>query len=110
MFNVGIIKIYRDKLFIISDYKLNIFNRESVEFYVGDVDILCLSLELNRKEIKEVMKNMNCSVGINVYGKIEFMVSEYCLIGSIFGNKFVKKDCNGVCMKDKFILIDRMNE
>lgn len=108
--NAGIIKIYRDKLFIIGDYKLNIFNNESAEFYANDVDIPCLSLELNRKEIKELMKNTNCKVGVNIYGKTELMVSEYCPVGSTFGNKSAKKECNGACMKDSFTLIDRMNE
>lgn len=48
--NAGIIKIYKDKLFIIGDYKLNIFNKEAAEFYAQDVDIPFLSLELNRKK------------------------------------------------------------
>jgi len=108
--NVGIIKVYKDKLFIIGDYKLNIFNKEAAEFYAEDVDIPCISLELNRKEIKEMMKNINCKIGINIYGNTELMVSEYCPIGSTFGNKASKKECNGACMKDNFKLIDRMNE
>jgi len=108
--NAGIIKIYKNKLFIIGDYKLNIFNKEAAEFYAEDVDIPCISLELNRKEIKEIMKNINCKVGINIYGNTELMVSEYCPIGSTFGGKSSKKECNGACMKDNFKLIDRMNE
>ncbi|OOM74966.1 putative protease YdcP precursor [Clostridium puniceum] len=108
--NVGIIRIYKDKLFIIGDYKLNIFNKEAAEFFAEDIDIPCLSLELNRKEIKEMMKDINCKVGVNVYGNTELMVSEYCPIGSTFGGKTSKKECNGACMKDNFRLIDRMNE
>lgn len=108
--NAGIIKIYKDKLFIIGDYKLNIFNKEAAEFYAQDVDIPFLSLELNRKEIKELMKNTNCNMGMNIYGKTELMISEYCPMGSTFGNKSSKKECSGVCMKDNFKLIDRMNE
>lgn len=108
--NAGIIKIYKDKLFIIGDYKLNIFNKEAAEFYAQDVDIPFLSLELNRKEIKELMKHTNCNMGINIYGKTELMISEYCPMGSTFGNKSSKKECSGVCMKDNFKLIDRMNE
>lgn len=108
--NVGIIRIYRDKLFIIGDYKLNIFNKEAAEFFAEDIDIPCLSLELNRKEIKEMMKGINCKAGVNVYGNTELMVSEYCPIGSTFGGKASKKECNGACMKDNFRLIDRMNE
>ncbi|HEX9025831.1 MAG TPA: U32 family peptidase, partial [Clostridium sp.] len=108
--NVGIIRIYKDKLFIIGDYKLNIFNKEAAEFYAEDIDIPCISLELNRKEIKEMIKDINCKVGINIYGNTELMVSEYCPIGSTFGSKSSKKECNGACMKDNFKLIDRMNE
>ena len=108
--NAGIIKIYKDKLFIIGDYKLNIFNKDAAEFYAQDVDIPFLSLELNRKEIKELMKNTNCNLGMNIYGKTELMISEYCPMGSTFGNKSSKKECSGVCMKDNFKLIDRMNE
>ncbi len=108
--NAGIIKIYKDKLFIIGDYKLNIFNKEGAEFYAEDVDIPCLSLELNRREIKELTKSANCKVGINIYGKTELMISEYCPIGSTFGNKSSKKECNKACMKDTFKLKDRMNE
>ncbi|NRT89431.1 U32 family peptidase [Clostridium beijerinckii] len=108
--NAGIIKIYKDKLFIIGDYKLNIFNKDAAEFYAQDVDIPFLSLELNRKEIKELMKHTNCNIGTNIYGKTELMISEYCPMGSTFGNKSSKKECSGVCMKDNFKLIDRMNE
>jgi putative protease len=108
--NAGIIKLYKDKLFIIGDYKLNIFNKEGAEFYAEDIDIPFLSLELNRKEIKELMKNVNCKIGINIYGKTELMISEYCPVGSTFGNKSSKKECNKACMKDTFKLNDRMNE
>ena len=69
-----------------------------------------LSLELNRKEIKEVMKNNAANIAANIYGKTELMVSEYCPIGSTFGNVSSKKTCNGACMKDNYTLIDRMNE
>lgn len=108
--NAGIIKLFKDKLFIIGDYKLNIFNKEAAEFYAEDVDISSVSLELNRKEIKELMKDINCKVAMNIYGKTELMVSEYCPIGSTFGNKSAKKECSKPCMKDTFTLIDRMNE
>ena len=108
--NVGIINRYKEKLFIIGDYKLNIFNREGVEFYSEDINMPSLSMELNKKEIKELMKNFNSNLAINIYGKTELMVSEYCPIGSTFGSKSSKKECNGACMKDNFTLIDRMNE
>ena len=46
----------------------------------------------------------------NIYGNTELMVSVYCPIGSTFGGKSSKKECNGICMKGSFELVDRMNE
>ena len=108
--NAGIIRKYKNSRFIIGDYKLNIFNHEGAEFYSEDIDIPSLSVELNRKELKEVMKDIKCKIAVNIYGKTELMVSEYCPVGSTFGNKASKKECNMPCMKDNFTLIDRMNE
>ncbi|NFN18614.1 U32 family peptidase [Clostridium botulinum] len=108
--NVAIINLYKDKLSIIGDYKLNLFNKEALDFYREDIEIPTLSLELNRKEIKEIMKTVDYNVAIGVYGKAELMVSEYCPIGSTFGNKSTSKECNGVCMRDEFTLVDRKNE
>jgi putative protease len=45
-----------------------------------------------------------------VYGKPELMISEYCPIGSTFGGKDTEKKCNIACAKDRFTLIDRVNE
>ena len=106
--NAGIINKFKDKLYLIGDYKLNIFNSKALEFYREDLNNLSLSLELNRKEIKEIGDKRAVLCGI--YGKTELMVSEYCPIGSSFGGKCKDKDCNGACMKDSFTLVDRMNE
>ena len=106
--NAGIINKFKDKLYLIGDYKLNIFNSKALEFYREDLNNVSLSLELHRKEIKEISDKRAALCGI--YGKTELMVSEYCPIGSSFGGKCKDKDCNGACMKDSFTLIDRMNE
>lgn len=111
--NAAIIEEFKDKLNIIGDYKLNVFNSKAFEFYKKDINNITLSLELNKQEIKELMKDLpkdnNGSV-MYVYGKPELMVSEYCPIGSTFGGKTSKKTCSGACMKDEFTLVDRMNE
>lgn len=108
--NVGIISEFKDKLYIIGDYKLNIVNSQSLAFYQEDVDVPTLSLELNRGEIKSLMKNANGNSAMVVYGKPELMISEYCPIGSTFGGRSKDNGCNGICSKDKFKLIDRVNE
>ena len=108
--NAGIINIYRGKLKIIGDYKLNVFNKEAFKFYREDIENVSLSLELNRREIKELLKNKIDGAVYQVYGKTELMVSEYCPIGSTFGGKNKQKDCNLACTRDRFTLIDEVNE
>lgn len=108
--NAGIIKIYKSQLNVIGDYKQNIINSQALSFSRRDMGIVSLSLEINRREIKEIMKSKITRVACSIYGKTELMVSEYCPIGSTFGEKSKDKECNGVCMKDSFTLVDRMNE
>lgn len=108
--NVGIIKAFKDQLSIVGDYKLNILNSQSLKFYQNDINLPTLSLELNRGEIKSLCKNSNGNIAMIVYGKPELMISEYCPIGSVFGGKTSDIKCNGICSRDKFTLIDRVNE
>ncbi|MCD3244579.1 U32 family peptidase [Clostridium botulinum C] len=107
--NSGIINRFKEKIQIISDYKLNIFNSYSLEFYKDILDVATLSLELNKKEIRETTKKTKFPCTVMVYGKPELMVSEYCPIGSVFGGKDSKKSCSGECLKGDYILKDRMN-
>lgn len=109
--NVGIIRKYKDCLKIIGDYKLNIFNSEALAFYRRDIGAVTLSQELNRGEIKEILKN-NSTGGIAyvIYGKTELMVSEYCPIGSTIGGRCKDKNCSAPCLKEDFTLIDKYNE
>lgn len=108
--NVGIINVFKDELYIIGDYKLNIMNSESLKFYQKDIELPTLSLELNRGEIKALAKKAKGNMAMIVYGKPELMISEYCPIGSTFGGKNSEQKCNIACSKDKFTLIDRVNE
>ena len=108
--NAGIIRKYQNELIIIGDYKLNIINSEALKFYQKEIHVPTLSLELNRKEIKTMLKGNKGNIQGIVYGKTELMISEYCPIGSTFGEKSSCKDCNLACTRDKFTLIDRMNE
>lgn len=108
--NLGIINRYMHKTKIVGDYKLNIFNSKSAEFISEDVDVVPLSVELNRKEITEVIKNSNTTMQIQIYGKMEMMVSEYCPIGSTYGGKCSDKGCNNACLKSDYILEDRMKQ
>jgi putative protease len=108
--NLGIISNFTGRVPIIGDYKLNIFNSCALDFYKDFIDGGCLSVELNRKEIKDIAKKSQVPLQVLVYGKVELMVSEYCAIGSTFGEKSSSKNCNGVCKNGDFVLKDRKGE
>ncbi|GKX66098.1 U32 family peptidase [Inconstantimicrobium mannanitabidum] len=108
--NVGIINKYNGKTKIIGDYKINIMNSKTMEFYGDYLDVPLISLELNRKELKETCKKYKGNIGYTIYGKTELMVNEYCVIGSTAGGKTCSSACNKACERDNFVLIDRMNE
>ncbi|WP_297635492.1 U32 family peptidase [uncultured Clostridium sp.] len=108
--NLGIIKLYKEELEIIGDYKLNIYNSKAFKFYTEDMDVITISEELNRKEIKETLKGKKGKAAYVIYGKPEVMISEYCPIGSTFGGKNSVKECTRPCEKENYRLIDRMNE
>lgn len=107
--NLGIISKYRKRILIIGDYKLNIFNKASLRFYGKYVDMCCISVELNDNEINQLLKNNNVPAQILIYGKVELMVSEYCLIGSTIGDKSSNSICKSPCKNKNFYIKDRKN-
>lgn len=109
--NMGIVNRYKNsELKIIGGYKLNIFNGEALKFNNKSIAATCLSIELNRKEIKSVLDKENKGAQFFIYGKPEVMINEYCPIGSTFGERSSKKECNSACVTNTFKLTDRVNE
>lgn len=109
--NLGIINMFNGKTEIIGDYKLNIYNSEAVSFFENVLNNIPLSIELNKKEIEDVMKKVsNHNIGYMIYGKPELMISEYCPVGSVMGGKDSTKECRSQCLKGRYILKDRKNE
>lgn len=106
--NLGFIEYFSKKTQCIADYKLNIFNSESLGFVNEYCDAAALSIELNKMEIKEIMSNFPKAYGaqILVYGKAELMVSEYCSVGSVLGGKSKDNSCKAQCKGD-YTLKDR---
>lgn len=105
--NLGIISKFRNKLNILGDYKLNITNSCGLDFYSKITSGTCLSIELSKHEINDLIKHSNFKFQMFVYGKVELMVSEYCAIGSIFGGKSSSKSCKHICKNNDFFLMDR---
>ncbi|ADL51869.1 U32 family peptidase [Clostridium cellulovorans] len=107
--NLGIISRYHDKTDIIGDYKLNVFNKYALDFFSSYIIGSCVSVELNKNELNELIKNAPIGCQILGYGKVEMMVSEYCPIGSTFGGKSCNNSCSMPCENSKFLLKDRKN-
>ncbi len=107
--NLGIINQFYHEIPIIGDYKLNICNSKSLEFYNNFTNLCNLSLELSHNEILKVVNEKKHNIIYFIYGHVENMVSEYCPIGSLYGNND-KGKCNAPCIKDNFYLKDRMGE
>lgn len=105
--NLGIISRFKNKVQIFGDYKLNITNSYALNTYNKFTNGNCLSVELSKDEIKEIVSNSNFTAQVLVYGKVEAMISEYCAIGSIFGSKSTSRDCSKACEKGEFSLVDR---
>lgn len=108
--NTGIIRRFKDEMKIIGGYKLNIFNSSALEFYNKHIEGAALSIELNRKEIRNLLKKGGEGAQFFLYGKPESMVCEYCPIGSTFGGKTTKRECSDQCVTSTFKMRDRMNE
>lgn len=106
--NLGIIHKFNSIVPISGDYKLNIFNSYSLEFFDKVINGSLTSVELNKKEIGSLSKKISTGLQMLVYGRIEVMVSEYCPIGSTYGGKCSSSGCNNYCEKGKFKLIDRL--
>lgn len=108
--NLGVIRHFKDKTRIIGDYKLNIYNSYALKSYEAYFDGVSISAELNRGEIKELVKFKKFPLQIKLYGKEELMVSEYCPMGSAFGGKSEINNCNEDCSMGNYVLRDRKKE
>ncbi|MCB2285810.1 U32 family peptidase [Clostridium algidicarnis] len=110
--NLGIINRFKNSVNIIGSYKLNLYNNLALNVMDEFTNLNCISIELNRKEIKEVLKKKRNNCQVFVYGKPELMVSEYCPIGSVnkcglLGN--ISSNNKPKCLEGEYVLRDRKN-
>ncbi|WP_461207445.1 U32 family peptidase [Clostridium sp. DL1XJH146] len=101
--NLGIIDQYKNITKIYGDYKLNVFNKDTAEFWNQYLEGFIPSIELNKKEIKEIGKEKAVCL---IYGKYEVMVTEYCPVG-YKSCKGTKAKNNTVCSNGDYYLKDR---
>ncbi|MEG0547685.1 MAG: U32 family peptidase [Coprobacillus sp.] len=99
----GFYNLCQDKEIILGT-GLNIYNSYSCQYFKENK---ILSLEMSSKQIK----NLECdfqSIILQIYGKTENMISDYCPISQYyFGSQ--KKNCQ-LCKKSSYSLCDRKNE
>lgn len=84
---------------------LNIYNSFACEHFSKYKKIL--SLEMSKKEINSLNTNLNDCI-VQIYGKFENMISEYCPISQYYFG-YQNKNCK-LCKNAKFTILDRKNE
>ena len=91
------------------DFGLNTFNSADVDFWQSlGVENILLSPELTMEQIQNISVRTDIGLECLVQGRVEMMVSEYCVAGSFMGN-IHERDCYGACSKPLYLL-DRMQE
>ena len=97
---------YSDKLEIIANFNLNVFNKYTAqELSQLGVSRITLSPELDEESLKSIASS-NISTELQVYGKLPIMNSGYCLLGT---SNRCYPTCEMKCLQDnKFYLKDRL--
>lgn len=105
--NLGIYSYLDKKGFdVLLDKGFNVFNSFATKELKNKASMV--SLELNLKEIKDLLENTDENAILNVYGRTKLMVSRQCFIGSFEDEG--KKGCPNVCKNNIHYLKDRKNE
>jgi len=85
---------------LLGDAGLNVFNSHSIDFWQSEgVKRLMLSPELSLKQIKDLKATMPLEV--QVFGSLQLMVSEHCVLGAVVGGKENCKGCSRPCDLDR---------
>lgn len=102
--NLGILKIAKELNYnFIIDHSFNVFNIYSLMFFLkAGAQAVTLSLELSMQQM-EYISNYG-DVECLVYGDIQLMVTENCIISSLLNNN--NMDCVEQCKNNNFSIYD----
>ena len=91
-----------------ADWSLITYNSEALQFLQEQgVAEATLSPELNLKQIGQLLPKAGIGLSVLAYGRLELMLSEYCVAGSFLGN-VGSGHCSGPCRSGQhFALRDR---
>ncbi|WP_214659058.1 DUF3656 domain-containing U32 family peptidase [Candidatus Formimonas warabiya] len=91
------------------DIGLNVFNDATIQYLSQNgMSRVTLSLELTFGQIEKLnpgAMEMECVV----HGALPMMVSQYCAVGAVLGEKSRENSCTRPCLHRSFGLKDRMN-
>lgn len=93
-----------------ADTGLNLFNGQASNFYEElGISSIAPSQEMTLQQLSLLSKEVKVPIETMVHGKIEMMVSEYCVIGSFIGSG-LKSTCPRPCLHGTYYLKDRKGE
>ena len=100
---LGALEKYSKNNNIITDYFLNVVNKNSINFLKEkNAKYVTLSPEINIDNIK-LLGNIN-NISLMIYGRVELMISKYCPMNMIIEQD--SKKCN-LCTKNNYALMDK---
>lgn len=92
-----------------TDFSLITFNNFTIDCLKNlGVESVTLSPEMTLEQIKSLAKKSPLPVECIVHGRMELMISSYCVLGSFLGD-IDKKNCPHICRTKNFYLRDRKN-
>ena len=107
--NIGALALVKrlTDLPIHADYSLISYNTNTLSFLKEyGVAEATLSPELNLKQIQAIAKKSELPLSCMVHGRLELMISEYCVTGSFLGG-IDRGACSQPCTKGNYALKDR---
>lgn len=91
------------------DSSLNTFNKAALDFWASrSATCVTLSPELNFTQIEKLAAAKSVPIECIVQGRLEMMISEYCVLGSFLGN-LAQGECTKPCLTKQYYLKDRLN-
>lgn len=105
----GVLKVWQEEGWMIpllAGTSFNLFNGEAVKEIEGfGMKGAMVSEEATMPQIRDMVKMASIPLSALVYGRTEMMVSEYCVINSVMGDKD-KNHCPQYCRKGCYFLED----
>lgn len=92
---------------VIAGTSFNIFNSEALDTVKEwGMSGAVVSQEVSLPQIRDMISRSGIPLAAVIYGYTEMMISEYCVINAVMGEKD-KNHCPGYCMQDSYSLRDQ---